>query len=98
MNKYEAMCILKPDLAEDEKKALFGQINDAVAKNNGSVAASSVWSEKRKLYFPLKKYREGIYFLVNFALTDPQKITEIRQVYKLNENILRVLITKTKAI
>jgi small subunit ribosomal protein S6 len=93
MKKYEAMLIIKPDLSEDEKKTLFEQISDAVAKNNGNVSAGSVWSEKRKLFFPIKRYREGIYYLLNFTI-EPKSIADINYAYKLNENILRVLITK----
>ena len=93
MRKYEAMFIIKPDLSEDEKKTLFNQISDAVTKNNGNVSAGSVWSEKRKLYFPIKRYREGIYYLLNFTAM-PTSLTDINHAYKLNENILRILITK----
>lgn len=94
MKKYEAMFIVKPDLSEDQKKTLFNQINEAITKNNGSVSQASIWSEKRKLFFPIKKYQEGIYYLMNFNLA-PEGIAKIRHTYKLNENILRVLITKT---
>ena len=95
MNKYEAMFIVKPDLSEEERKNLFGQINDVVAKNNGKVIEGSVWSERRKLIFPIKKYREGVYYLLNFSLA-PLIIKEIIHTYNLNENILRVLITKVE--
>lgn len=93
MRKYEGMFIIKPDLSEDERKKLFSQINDAVVKNNGNVLGADIWSEKRKLYFSIKKYHEGIYYLLNFTLL-PESMTSLRQAYKLNENILRVLITK----
>ena len=96
MNKYEAMFIFKPDLSEEEKKVLFQQIHDAVVKNKGDVSSASIWTEKRKLYFPLKKYREGSYYLMNFNL-DPLAVKLIHQAYKLNENILRVLITKVSS-
>ena len=95
MNKNEAMFIVKPDLSEEERKNLFGQINDVVAKNNGKVIECSVWSERRKLIFPIKKYREGVYYLLNFSLA-PLIIKEIIHTYNLNENILRVLITKVE--
>jgi small subunit ribosomal protein S6 len=94
MRKYEAMFIIKPDLSEEEKKVLFNQLNEAIIKNKGNVVQSGVWSEKRNLIFPIKKYREGIYYLVNFTL-EPAIITELKSAYKLNEGILRVLITKT---
>jgi small subunit ribosomal protein S6 len=93
MKKYEAMFILKPDLSGEEKKTLFDQIGDVVTKNNGRVSCGSLWSEKRKLYFSLKKYREGIYYLLNFN-APAASITNINHAYKLNESILRVLITK----
>lgn len=93
MNKYEAMFIVKPDLSEEDKLALFNQISDAVTKHKGAVTSAGVWSEKRKLFFPLKKYREGIYYLVNFN-SDPLSVKDISHAYKLNENILRVLITR----
>ena len=94
MNKYEAMFIIKPDLSEEEKKALFNQINDSVTKNNGDIAQASIWSEKKKLTFPIKKCQDGLYYLMNFSIA-PSAIKEIIHAHKLNENILRVLITKT---
>jgi len=93
MNKYEAMFIIRPDLSDEEKKALFAQINDVVTKNSATVSTAAVWTEKKKLYFPIKKYLEGTYYLVNFN-SAPEAIKEMRPAYKLNENILRVLITR----
>ena len=93
MKKYEAMFILKPDLSEDEKKNLFSQISDIIIKNNGVVTAANIWSEKRKLYFKIKKYDEGIYYIANFNSL-PENIAKLNHAYRLNENILRVLITK----
>ncbi len=95
MNKYEAMFIIRPDLSEEEKKNLFNQVNEAVSKNQGSVITSSVWAERRKLFFPINKQHEGLYYLVNFSIA-PSAIKEINHTYKLNENILRVLITKAE--
>ena len=93
MNKYEAMLIVRPDLSEDDKKILFQQINDSVTKYNGTIAQGALWADKKKLFFPIKKYTEGVYYLLSFSL-DPLAIKDIRNAYKLNENILRVLISK----
>ncbi|MFH0763285.1 MAG: 30S ribosomal protein S6 [Candidatus Omnitrophota bacterium] len=93
MNKYEAMVIIKPDLSEEERNDLFKQLADTVSKNNGEVSSAAVWSEKRKLIFPIKKQQDGVYYLMNFTLA-PQEIAQINRVYKLNENVLRVLITR----
>ncbi len=93
MNKYETMFIVKPDLADADKKALFVQISEAITKNNGSVSTANIWSEKKRLYFPIKKHREGVYYLLNFT-APAEAIEKIRHTYTLNENILRVLIIK----
>ena len=94
MNKYEAMFIVKPDLSDADKKSLFTQIGEAVLKNNGNVSQANIWSEKRKMHFSIKQYHEGIYYLMNFTIA-PDAVAKLKQIYKLNENILRVLITKT---
>jgi small subunit ribosomal protein S6 len=93
MNKYEAMFIVRPELSEEERKSLFQQIDDVVTKHQGAIAQSGLWAEKRKLFFPIKKHLEGVYYLSSFSLP-PLAIKEIRHAYNLNENILRVLITK----
>lgn len=90
--KYEAMFIIKPDLSEEEKKSVTEQISEAILKNNGKVASAAVWAEKKKLYFKIKRYLEGTYYLVNFTCP-PAAIAAINHAYRLNENILRVLIS-----
>ena len=92
MKKYEAMFIIKPDLSEEERKALLAQISDSITKNNGSILQSSIWQERKKLFFVIKKYREGTYYLVNFTIP-PEAIVKIRHSYTLNESILRTLIS-----
>ena len=96
MNKYEAMVIVKPDLSDEDKKTLFKQIDDAVTKNGGAITQSGVWAERRKLYFPIKKFMEGVYYLAAFSAPS-EAVKEIRNTYKLNENILRVLFTRMDA-
>lgn len=93
MTKYEAMFIVKPEVSENELKTLYAQLAEVVTKNKGVVSQGAVWSERRKLYFPIKKHQEGIYYLLNFSVDGPA-IKDIRHAYNLNENILRVLFTK----
>jgi len=95
MNKYEALFIVKPDLSEDEKKNLFNQISEAVTKNQGNVSQGAVWAERRKLFSPMKKYREGMFYLLSFSVL-PSAVKDINHAYTLNEGILRVLITQAE--
>ncbi len=93
MNKYEALFIIRPDLSEEDRKNLFHQLDEAVTKHKGEISQSGVWAEKKKLIFPIKKQTEGVYYLLNFSLPG-LAVKDIRHAYNLNENILRVLITK----
>jgi len=93
MNKYEAMFIINPELSEEERKVLFNQISESISKNEGHISKAGVWSEKKKLCFPIQKKQEGVYYLVDFSIP-AAAIKEIKHIYKLNEHILRVLITR----
>jgi len=95
MNKYEAMFIVKPDLTEEQRKNLLHQIGEVIAKFSGNVSRADIWSEKRRLLFPIKRQQEGIYYLVNFNIPS-DGIAKIREVYRINEDILRVLISRLK--
>ena len=95
MKSYEAMFILKPDLNKDKMQELFTQINETFTKNKAKVSNTNIWAEKRKLTFTIKRYKEGTYYLVNFD-SNPEEISGINQDYRLNENILRVLITRAQ--
>ena len=92
MRKYEAMVIVKPDLNDDEKKNVFNQVDEAITKLNGKIISSGLWSEKRKFFFTIKKHREGLYYLASFNL-EPENISKLNAAYRLNENILRALVT-----
>lgn len=95
MNKYEVMAIIKSGLTEEERKAVLGQINDVVTKYGGKVTQSSIWAERKKLTFRIGKSDEGAYYLLNFSM-DPKFVKDLREAYRLNENILRSLITVGK--
>ena len=95
INKYEAMFILQPNLNEAQGKEVFAQLGEAITKNEGQILTSGIWSEKRKLGYPIKKFREGIYYLITFK-AEASVILKLRQIYKLNENILRILIIKSE--
>lgn len=91
--KYEAMFLIRPDLPQASREALLNQINDAITKNQGKIASSSVWQEKKPLAYEIKKFKEATYYLVNFDI-DSESIINIKNTYKLIEDILRLMIIK----
>ena len=93
MNNYEAMFLIDAKLDEKAANTIFEQIKEAITKNKGNITSSRIWSEKHRLCFPIKKHQEAVYYIVNFNLQS-DSIDKIKQDYRLNENILRVLITR----
>jgi small subunit ribosomal protein S6 len=92
MNNYESIFIIKPDLKEEDVKNIFKSIGDSVTKNGGSVKKEESWG-KKQLAYPVKKYKEGIYYKLDFA-APPAAIPKMEAGYKLNQDILRTMITK----
>ncbi len=92
MEHYEAMFILKPDLAKDDLDKVLSQIQGIVGKNKGSHEELKEWG-RQKLAYPIEKYKEGLYYLMNFHI-DPDVVSELKKSFGLNESILRLLITK----
>lgn len=94
MNKYEVMVIVKP--AEEEAiNAVVEKIEALIARVGGTVEKVDRWG-KRRLAYPVKKFTDGNYVLVNFE-ADPAEIYEIDRVMKINDEILKHLIVKHDA-
>jgi len=100
MRKYEAMFILRPDLSKEKFSELTKKIHDLITKHEGKVISSQVWSENRKLVYPIRsrgatkqKFDHGTYYLMYFMLS-PQKLSDLKFDLNLIEEILRWLIIR----
>lgn len=98
MRNYECMFMLRPDLAEQERVTIFNQLKDTLLKGATKVKNASIWAEKRKLSFELAqkgkqgKCKDALYYLIEFE-AQPPEIQKLTVAYRLNENILRFLIS-----
>ena len=93
MNKYELVVIIDAQKAQGEKEEIYKQIVDIVNKAGAKVINAQVWLEKQKFFFTIKKKHEGTYYLVNFEGAT-SFLVKIKELLRLNENILRYLIIK----
>ena len=94
MNKYEVMVIVKP--AEEEvTNATIEKVEALIARVGGTVEKVDRWG-KRRLAYPVKKFTDGFFTLVNFEAA-PAEIKEIDRVLKSNDEILRHMIVKHEA-
>ena len=92
MNKYELVVIIDAQKAQPEKDEIYKQLTDAVVKADGKVTASQVWLDRQKFVFNIKKKNEGTYYLINFE-SATSSLPKIKESLRLNENILRYLLT-----
>jgi small subunit ribosomal protein S6 len=65
-------------------------IQSLLEKNQAEVLASRPWDERR-LAYPIKKHKKGLYFLTYFR-TDGKNLESIRRDIALSEMILRSMI------
>ena len=64
--KYEVTYIIKPDVDEDNKKALVENYDKVIADNGGTMVESKDWG-KRRFAYEIDKYREGTYHINEFS-------------------------------
>ena len=91
MVKYELVFIVDARLSDAEKSDVAKQISDLVTKCGGKVVNLSIWIEKQRLTFPMKKVWEGTYYLANIEMLGPE-VARLRRELQLNERLLRFLI------
>ncbi|OGX28640.1 MAG: 30S ribosomal protein S6 [Omnitrophica WOR_2 bacterium RIFCSPHIGHO2_01_FULL_52_10] len=93
LRKYELMIVVDAKLANEERETVRREATEIVTKADGKVLNSQVWLEKQKFSFSIKKCAEGTYYLINFE-GEGAAIAPIRSNLKLNERILRFVVTK----
>ena len=93
MKQYEGMFILKPDLDKTGIDKILNQIHELIAKYKGAMLDTKEMGKNRMAY-PLKKYKEGVYYLINFNVM-PDAIAAIKKSIVLNDAILRMMIVET---
>lgn len=88
MNRlYEILFVVKPDVNNETLKAIIQKVSSLVEGQQGSIVNVDEWG-KRKLAYPIQRYNDGQYVLVNFS-GNASVPAEIERMLRLNENILR---------
>lgn len=92
MREYELMFIIQPDLEEEGHSAVTEQVAQIIANLGGEVTVTDPWG-KRKLAYPIRRYREGYY--VRMEMRFPKdRIRELERSLRLTEPVIRHLIVR----
>ncbi|MGM1045806.1 SSU ribosomal protein S6P [Paenibacillus uliginis N3/975] len=94
MRKYEVMYIIRPDIEQEAVQAAVDKFQGIIS-NGGEITKHDVMG-KRRLAYEIKKFRDGVFVLVNFNAT-PEVITELERIMKISDEVIRYLITNDVA-
>jgi small subunit ribosomal protein S6 len=94
MRKYEVMYIIRPDIEQEVVQAAVDKFQGIIS-NGGEITKHEVQG-KRRLAYEIKKFRDGVYVLVNFN-AEPAVVTELERLMKISDEVIRYLITNDVA-
>ena len=86
---YEALYILKPDLNEDQIKALVERFK-GVVEANGTVSEIDEWG-KRRLAYPIEDQTDGHYVRMTFV-SAPVFPAELDRIFRITDGVMRSII------
>ncbi|MGZ9585956.1 30S ribosomal protein S6 [Paenibacillus marinisediminis] len=94
MRKYELMYIIRPDVEQEAVQAVVEKFQGVIS-NGGEITKHDVLG-KRRLAYEIKKFRDGIYVLVNFT-AEPAVVAELDRQLKIADEVIRHLVTNDVA-
>lgn len=94
MRRYELMLVLRPDLADDKAQALLERATRTIAAEGGQIVKQAPWG-RRRLAYPIGRYREGSYHIVVFE-APATAVAELERSLLISEEVLRHLVTRVE--
>lgn len=92
MRAYECLYLIRPEIEDEAYTALVEKFNGIIANGEGKVEKVDEWG-KRRLAYEVHDYREGKYVLVHFV-SDHETAQEMERLMKINDNVLRFMVTR----
>src|SRR5215471_19895645 len=91
-NVYECMFLLDANRVAGDVQSAAKQIHSLLEKNQAEILASRPWDERR-LAYPVKGHKKGLYYLTYFRM-DGKNLLNVERDLALNEMILRSLVLR----
>ena len=89
LNKYESIYIINPEVDAEGIKGLVEKFNALIESEGGKVTETNEWGMK-KLAYPIKKFTQGYYVLVNFE-AKPEFVDELERIYKITDDVIKFI-------
>ncbi|MEM4723702.1 MAG: 30S ribosomal protein S6 [Candidatus Hadarchaeum sp.] len=92
MPQYELVFVVRPELEEEPLAALVNKVSQTISDLQGQVQQIEPWG-KRRLAYPIKKYREGFYYLMLIELP-ASAVRSLDRTLRFTEDVIRHLIVR----
>ncbi|TCP20025.1 SSU ribosomal protein S6P [Scopulibacillus darangshiensis] len=92
MRKYEIMYILRPDLDEENEKAVKEKVS-TILTDNGAEINDVKDMGKRRLAYEINDFNNGSYTVL-YVTSGNEAINEFDRLLKINDNVLRFMVIK----
>lgn len=89
VNHYELICILVPEMTEDEFQRIRQRLQGIIEEFHGGLLFFSDWAV-RKLAYSIKKNTRGRYIYWRFTAS-PECVAELERIIRIESNIIRFL-------
>jgi small subunit ribosomal protein S6 len=96
LRDYELMVVLDPNLDDAAIEALNTRIQSLVTQRGGTIESMDNWG-RRRLAYPIGRYRDGVYTLFRLQLP-PNAAVEIERALKLTESVIRHLLVRAEGL
>ncbi|MBI4493948.1 MAG: 30S ribosomal protein S6 [Chloroflexi bacterium] len=92
MRDYELMVVLSPDLDEAGQEAASQRLKSMLQARGAELASLEGWG-KRRLAYPIGRFRDGQYTIAHFKMA-PNQADELDRALKLSEQVIRHLLIR----
>ena len=92
MRRYELMLVIRPDVPDDRSQAVIDRTTRQIIASGGQILKVAPWG-RRRLAYPIDRYREGSYHIVLFQAPG-DALGELEHNLQITEEVLRHLLTR----
>ncbi len=90
-NVYECMFLLDTNKVAGDVPAAAEQVKQILERNHAEILANRPWDDGRRLAYPIKGHKKGLYYLTYFR-AEGKELKNIEHDFQLAELVLRHLV------
>lgn len=94
MRRYELMLVLRPDAPDDRSQAVIDRTTRQVVDSGGQIVKVAPWG-RRRLAYPIGRYREGSYHIVLFEAPS-EAVVELERGLLITDDVLRHMVVRVE--